>query len=78
MVREARKVLLLATPISTPERISRVWSARRAAWLPAALQTAISRAALRRAAAMAAMVSAVSPDWPTATTSVLSSRNGSR
>ena len=59
----AVKVLVAATPISSPARVNRTVSASRVAWLPMMLVSAITLAPRSRASRIAASVSAVSPDW---------------
>ena len=59
----AVKVLVAATPISSPARVNRIVSASRVAWLPMMLVSAITFAPRSLASRIAASVSAVSPDW---------------
>ena len=57
------KVLVAATPISIPARVSSTPSASRVACEPTMLVIASTRAPRSRASRIAASVSAVSPDW---------------
>ncbi len=72
------KVLVAATPISSPARVNSTPSASRVAWLPITLVIAITRAPLSRARRIAARVSAVSPDWVMPTTRSWSLNSGLR
>ena len=74
----ATKVLVAATPISSPARVYSTPSASRVAWLPMMLVTASTLAPLSRASRMAASVSAVSPDWVIPITRSCSSKTGLR
>ncbi len=72
------KVLVAATPISSPARVKITPSASRVAWLPITLVTASTFEPLSRASRMAARVSAVSPDCEMPTTRSCSSSTGLR
>ncbi len=74
----ATKVLVAATPISTPARVNSTPSHSRVAWLPTALVTASTAAPLALANRIAASVSAVSPDCVIASTIVPGAMIGSR
>ena len=74
----AVKVLVEATPISGPAWMYRIPCASRARALPTTLQTATTAAPLALAACTAPSVSAVSPDWESATTRVSGPTSGSR
>ena len=71
-------VLVAATPISSPAYVCSTASASRVICEPGEFVTASVRAPRSRARRRAASVSAVSPDWEMATTSVPSSRRASR
>jgi hypothetical protein len=70
--------LVEATPISGPARVRSVPSHSRVMLDPTTLQMEMAREPRRLASLTAASVSAVSPDWVTASTSVFSSTSGSR
>ena len=74
----ATKVLVAATPISSPARVKITPSASRVAWLPMMLVIASTLAPRSRARRMAASVSAVSPDWEMPITRSCSSISGLR
>ena len=75
--RGAVKALVEATPISGPVCIEMLPSAILMACEPTALTMLQSVAPFRRPSSMAANVSAVSPDWLMASTTVFSSTMGS-
>ncbi len=70
-------VLVAATQISGPDCMYTTPSASMDSALPTTLVTAMTVAPWRRASRTAAMVSAVSPDWEKASTSVFASTSGS-
>jgi hypothetical protein len=74
----AVKALVEATPISGPVCIEMKPSAMRMACEPIALTIDHSTAPFLRPSSIAASVSAVSPDWLIASTTVFSSTIGSR
>src|SRR5438067_2392544 len=74
----AVKVLVEATPISGPAWVYTTPWASRARALPTTFEMATTGAPLARAVRTAPRVSAVSPDWLMATTSVSGPTTGSR
>ena len=72
------KVLVAATPISSPARVKRTASESRVAWLPMMFVSARTLAPFSRARRIAARVSAVSPDWVMPMTRSSSFTTGSR